>query len=147
MHYADNCSARPRHKHGDPLHETECLDPNQGDLFAPVVPETDTEKSLTQQFLDFHAENPHVYLALRDLARDWMREGKTKCGMGLLYNVARWRLSLRTNGEGMFELNDHHQAFYARALMRFEPDLDGLFDLRRAPEADAWIASFDEEAA
>jgi hypothetical protein len=39
------------------------------------------------------------------------------------------------------ELNNNHKAFYARALMHFEKDLVGIFDLRRAPEADAWIAS------
>jgi hypothetical protein len=101
---------------------------------------SDTGQTLTEAFLDFHAANPHVYIALRDLAREWRAEGKVKCGMGLLYNTARWRLSLRTRGEEVFELNDHYQAFYSRALMHFEAELDGLFNLRRAPEADAWIA-------
>lgn len=105
------------------------------------APSVEAKPTWTEKFLAFHAANPHVYLALRDLARDWVRQGKTKCGMGLLYNVARWKMSLRTEGEDLFELNDAYQAFYARALMFFEPDLAGLFNLRKAPEADEWVAS------
>ncbi|MEU7817073.1 hypothetical protein [Pseudonocardia sp. NPDC049154] len=117
---------------------------HQGDLFAQ---EPDRAQTMTEAFLEFHRANPHVYRALRDLARNWLTQGKTKCSITLLYNVARWSLSLRTEGEGMFELNDHYQAYYARALMRFEPDLAGMFNIRTAPEADSWIASFDEAAA
>jgi len=144
MQYALNCTARPRHRAGDPLHEAECVDPNQLDLLADPDPEP---ASMLDDFLAFHAANPHVYIALRDLAREWLQEGKTKCGIALLYNVARWRLSLRTEGEGLFELNDHYQAFYARALMYFEGDLDGMFNTRQAPEADAWIAGLVRKAA
>lgn len=119
------------------LYDTESNDstePGQDD--AP-----DGKLSWTEKFLAFHQGNPHVYLALRDLAREWVGEGKVKCGMGLLYNTARWRLSLKTHDEGMFELNDAYQAFYSRALMHFEPELAGLFNLRQAPEADAWAAT------
>lgn len=108
------------------------------------------EPSLTDRFLAFHAANPHVYFTLRDLAREWIREtGKEKCSITLLYNKARWELAIRSHGEDDYELNDHYQAFYARALMQFEVDLAGLFHLRRAPEADRWIAQYqdDDEAA
>lgn len=142
MPYPPKSSGHPRQGAADTAFTD---DPHQGDLFAQV--DEHAAPSLTEAFLAFHEANPHVYTALRDLARDWLREGKTKCSITLLYNVARWRLSLRTEGEGMFELNDHYQAFYARALMRFEPGMKGLFDTRRAPEADTWIASFDERVA
>lgn len=142
MPFAANCSATPRHRQGDPQHVAECLDPNQGDLFAEETVQDEGPSDLTSTFLAFHAANPHVYLTLRELAREWRAQGKTKCGITLLYNTARWRRSLRTEGEGMFELNDHYQAYYARALMRFEADLDGMFDTRRAPAADAWIATY-----
>lgn len=103
--------------------------------------------TLTEDFLTFTAANPHVWFALRDLALEWRRMGKTKCGISLLFGRARWELSMRTDTADAFELNDHFQAFYARALMRFEPELAGMFNLRSAPEADAWIATFDQEAA
>lgn len=145
MRYTEHSSPSPRQGHVDPRATDALPDPDQGNLFdqdeAPAPP------SKLDDFLEFHANNGHVYLALRQLARDWLAEGKTKCSITLLYNVARWRLSLRTEGDGMFELNDHHQAFYARALMHFEPELAGMFNLRTAPEADAWIASLSKAAA
>ena len=103
--------------------------------------------TLTEAFLDFHARNPQVYLTLRTLAREWRRAGKGKCGARMLWETLRWKLSLQIEGDDVFLLNDHAIAFYARALMRFEPDLAGMFDLRRAPEADAWIAQYQRGTA
>lgn len=106
---------------------------------------------MTERFLAFNKANPTVWGTLRDLAREWVASGKSKCGISLLYGTCRWRLSLEIVGAEQFELNDHFQAYYSRALMHFEPDLAGLFDLRRAPAADAWIAQYqrgdDNEAA
>jgi hypothetical protein len=112
--------------------------------FDSTVPETDNKATLThtEAFLEFHRNNPQVYVTLRDLAREWTNGGKTKCGIELLWNTCRWRLSLAIKGDAQFELNNNHKSFYARALMHFEKDLAGIFDLRRAPEADAWIAQY-----
>lgn len=143
MHYDQQSTGQgSEHDSAMPVQD----DPNGAfsQVYAPSEPPT---LSYTEAFLEFHKANPHVYLALRDLAVDWLDEGKRKCSITLLYNVCRWRMSLRTEGAGMFELNDHHQAFYARALMRFEPRLAGMFDIRRSPEADAWIATFGSAAA
>lgn len=101
----------------------------------------------TASFLAYHDGNPQVYCTLRDLAREWRRNGKPKCGIELLWNVCRWRLSMEIVGDEQFELNNNYKSFYSRALMFFEPELKGLFDLRRAPEADRWIAQFQGEVA
>lgn len=114
----------------------------QYDLFAP-----DEQDDLTAEFLEFHERNPHVYSTLRDLARQWRRSGKGRCGISMFYGTVRWQLSLKIEGDELFELNDHHQAFYSRALMHFEPDLAGLFELRRAAAADAWIGQYRRTAA
>lgn len=110
-------------------------DPGQGGLFAQV----EEAHAKTDAFLRFHRDNPQVYIALRDLARDWRRTGKPKCGIRMFYEAVRWRFSMKIVGGGMYEMNDHHMAFYARALMHYEADLDGLFDTRKSIEADAWI--------
>lgn len=102
---------------------------------------------ITARFLAFHQGNPQVYRTLVGLAREWRLSGKTKCGIELLWNTCRWRLSMAIEGEDSFELNNDFKSFYSRALMYFEPDLAGLFDLRRAPEADAWIAQYTGEVA
>lgn len=100
-----------------------------------------TSADPTGDFLAFHHANPIVYRTCKRLAFEWLDAGKSKCGFALFYNQCRWVLSLAVKGDGVFELNNNHAAFYARALMHFEPELRGLFELRKAPAADAWIAS------
>lgn len=88
------------------------------------------ELSLEDNFRRFHAANPHVYEMLVKLARRWRRRGTGKCGIGMLYETARWYLNLAGEGEPM-HLNNNYRAFYARLMMEREPDLRGLFETRR----------------
>ena len=88
------------------------------------------ELSLEDNFRRFHAANPRVYETLVKLARRWKRRGAGKCGIGMLYETARWYLNLSGDGEPM-HLNNNYRAFYARLMMEREPDLRGLFEIRR----------------
>lgn len=98
------------------------------------------EPSLTERFEAFHGENPHVYDALVRLARRYFQAtGETKQSVQRLVEIARWDEKIRTHGAGSFELNNDFGAFYARLIMLLERDLRGVFQLRKAPEADAWI--------
>lgn len=88
------------------------------------------ERSLAENFARFHQENPHVYSLLVRLAREWRaRRPGTRCGIGMLYEVARWYEGINSRGEPL-KLNNNYRAFYARMMMEREPDLDLLFDLR-----------------
>jgi hypothetical protein len=91
----------------------------------------DDEWKLEDSFWRFHHANPHVYDVLVELAKAWrLRRGAaSKCGIGMLFEVARWHLALRTEGEPI-QLNNNYRAFYARLLMKREPGLVGLFELR-----------------
>jgi len=94
--------------------------------------------SMTARFEQFHAENPHVYETLTRLAREWItKTGHRKLGIATLFERARWEIALATNDPD-FRLNNNWRAFYARLIMRQEPDLAGLFHLRIS-EADGWI--------
>lgn len=85
-----------------------------------------------EAFDAFHAENPHVYAELVRSARTYREQtGRTKCGMSLLFGRVRWVLALRTEGDA-FKLNNNYAPFYSRLLMAQEPDLAGMFDLRRS---------------
>ena len=89
------------------------------------------EHHLEDNFKRFHADNPHVYDELIKLARRWRRNRPgDECGIGMLFEVARWNLLLSTVGEPV-KLNNNYRAFYARMIMEREPELDGLFRLRR----------------
>lgn len=97
------------------------------------------------KFTEFHAENPHVYHVLVNLARGWMvKTGSDKVGIGALYERARWEIAMSTNNAD-FKLNNNFRAFYARLIMANEPDLAGVFDLRSS-EADEWMVNQNAEA-
>ena len=91
-----------------------------------------------QAFEDFHVRNPIVYRTLVTLARRAKAAGKEELGIACLWERMRWELFVETDtpGEGEpFKLNNNHRAFYARAIMRWEDDLDGFFRVRES-EAD-----------
>ncbi|OBI95586.1 hypothetical protein A5625_08160 [Mycobacterium sp. 1465703.0] len=94
---------------------------------------------MPERFEEFHADNPVVYDTLVRLAREWVaRTGRHKLGIATLFERTRWEIALATN-DPEYKLNNNWKAYYARLIMRREPDLDELFDLR-ASEADEWIA-------
>lgn len=110
-------------------------------LTAPAVLTDDPALTPDEAFERFHANNPHVYDVLVRAARLYREQtGHAKCGMSLLYGRARWVLAVETD-EGDPGLNNNYMAYYARLVMALEPDLDGMFDLRRS-EADAWLSGY-----
>lgn len=95
--------------------------------------------TLPERFTQFHESNPLVYATLRRLARQWIaRTGRHKLGISALFERSRWEIALATSDPD-FKLNNNYRAFYARLLMKQEPDLRDLFELR-VSQADAWIA-------
>jgi hypothetical protein len=100
----------------------------------------DDSLTTADRFERFHEQNPHVYRLLTDLARRWkIATGGQKLGIRTLWEQLRWQLATAATGVD-YKLNDHFTSFYARLIERQEPDLRGLFELRKSPEADAWIA-------
>lgn len=86
--------------------------------------------SLQDDFERFHAANPHVYKELARLARQAVARGRTRVGIGMLWEVLRWYFWLETKGDVEFKLNNNYRSRYARLLMNQEPDLRGLFEVR-----------------
>lgn len=80
-------------------------------------------------FQAFHAQNPHVYRALVELARAAKEKGKLEVGIGMLWEVLRWRLFFETS-DPSFKLNNNHRSRYARLIMAQEQDLAGIFEVR-----------------
>ena len=96
-----------------------------------IIVRKDGENSLEDSFLRFHAENPHIYTTLKRLAFKWVRVRPGEhVGIGMLWEVMRWKLNISTQGEPL-KLNNNYRAFYARKLMAENPRLRGLFEIRR----------------
>lgn len=87
------------------------------------------ESKLDAEFRRFHADNPHVYRRLAEMARQARAAGRTRIGIGMLFEALRWEHAISTTGDD-FKLNNNHRSRYARLLMDSEPDLAGLFELR-----------------
>ena len=82
-----------------------------------------------EAFQAFHAENLHVYRALVELARTAKAQGAAEVGIGMLWEVLRWRLFFETSDRS-FKLNNNYRSRYARLIMAQEEDLRGLFETR-----------------
>lgn len=85
---------------------------------------------IEMEFWEFHAQNPHVYGRLVQLARGLHQRGHRKIGIGMLFEVLRWQHAMTTTGDP-FKLNNNYRALYARYIMAREPDLGGVFEIRR----------------
>ena len=98
------------------------------------------DSRLYQQFLQVHRENAHVYGELLALALQVRRRGFSHYGIGGLFEVLRWHRALSTS-DTEFKLNNNHRAFYARLMMREEPELSGFFQLREQGFTDPNVVS------
>lgn len=89
------------------------------------------DETLDARFRRFHAENPHVYEQLRDLALQLRRAGHERCGVKMLFEVLRWQRMLSTTDPEGWKLNNSYTSRYARLLEDQEPELADFFELRR----------------
>lgn len=94
----------------------------------PIV-SVDRRGGLEESFKRFHAANPHVYEALKAVAL-WCKRNNKRMGIKAIYERIRWEYSISTTGSP-YKLNNNHAPFYARALMKNEPELSGFFETRR----------------
>lgn len=92
-----------------------------------------SDRSIEESFRRFHEENPGVYKTLVAMARQAKEVGRTKLGIGMLWEVLRWEevLAGAPNDDGGYRLNNIYRSRYARLIMEQEPDLEGFFETRR----------------
>lgn len=90
------------------------------------------DETIDGRFREFHAKNPIVYSTLVRLARSAIARGKSKLGIGFLWERMRWELWIETAtaDEDDFHLNNNFRSRYARLIMEKERDLDGIFETR-----------------
>lgn len=88
--------------------------------------------SIRERFQEFHSDHPEVYEQLVQLARTWVRHGGGKLGIATLFERLRWEWQVTglTDSQG-YKLNNNYRAHYARIIMDQEPDLVGIFEIRK----------------
>ncbi len=92
--------------------------------------------TIQAQFQRFHQAHPEVYDGLLKLARqadDAPYAGRTSIGIGMLFEVLRWSWHIDglPDDAEEWKLNNNYRSRYARLIMARNPDLDGLFELRK----------------
>jgi hypothetical protein len=88
-------------------------------------------QTIQERFEQFHRDNPHVYLELERLTYRWVRRNPgSRLGIGMLFEVMRWRAGMRGTVGDDYKLNNNFRSRYVRMLLDDHPDLEGLFELR-----------------
>lgn len=91
--------------------------------------------TIQEKFEKYNNDNPIVYDTLVALAREAKRAGKTKLGVKLLVERARWELMFNVKTLEEFKINNSFTSRYARLIMEKEKDLNGFFDLKMLKSA------------
>lgn len=79
----------------------------------------------------FDQANPHVYWKLVEIAYEVAVKGKTRYGIGAIFERLRWISTFETVGDP-YKLNNNFRAFYVRRVQEEHPELAGLFETRRS---------------
>lgn len=95
----------------------------------------DLEPVTQDRFAVYHAANPQVYNKLREYALQYVRSGRRRLSINMLFELVRWFTEVETRGSS-FKLDNSFRAPYARLLMENEPELLGRFKTRKT-KADA----------
>lgn len=90
------------------------------------------ERDLAFRFERFHARNPGVYEHLVRLARQAKSAGRERIGIASLFEVLRWEVLTGKDQREAFRLDNGYRSFFARLIMRQEPDLAGFFETRKS---------------
>jgi len=84
--------------------------------------------TLEEEFKAFHNRNPRIYLKLRTIAMRLKKTGATSYGMKALFEIMRFNALLQSDTK--FKLSNSYAPYYARFLMKNEPELQGFFEIR-----------------
>ncbi len=90
----------------------------------------DFQKTIEQRFRSFHREHPEVYGELVRRARMMTARGFHHYGISALYELVRWHFQMERGPDELFKCNNNYKPYYARLILKQEPDLAGFFETR-----------------
>lgn len=110
-----------------PIHQQRL--PGLDDIEPVQQPTILPGQSIQQAFEDFHALNPWVLRHLEALTEDCVAKGFRRVGIGMLFELLRWRYGQATRGDA-FRLNNNYRSRYVRLLIDRHPHWAPLFETR-----------------
>lgn len=90
--------------------------------------------TIQEQFDEFHRLNPSVLDNLERLTADYLRRGRQRVGIGMLFEVLRWQHDLATSGDP-FKLNNNYRSRYVRLMLARHPEWEAAFQTRQLASA------------
>lgn len=110
-----------------PVHQQQL--PGLDDIQPVQQPDVEPGQSIQQRFEAFHALNPWVLRHLEALATDCIAKGFRRVGIGMLFELLRWRYGQATQGDA-FRLNNNFRSRYVRLLIERHPEWVQRFETR-----------------
>ena len=95
----------------------------------PLFQPTKKPTKLKAQWEECKRHNPWLIPKLAEVARELKRSGHERYSISGLFHILRWE-TRETTGDHGLKVNNNHQPFAARELMKQYPDLEGFFQLR-----------------
>jgi len=89
------------------------------------------------RFAIYHAENPHIYETLLRFAHEAKAAGRKRIGINMIHERLRWYTHIEARND-TWKLNNNWRPYYSRLLTLNEPELAGLFEMRKS-KADATL--------
>ena len=103
--------------------------PGLDDIGLLRQPQAVDGESIQQRFESFHALNPWVLRQLERMTADCAERGFGHIGIGMLFELLRYRYGAATRGDA-FRLNNDYRSRYARLLIEEHPEWTHLFEVR-----------------
>ncbi|MFJ7422717.1 hypothetical protein ACIQXD_29560 [Streptomyces uncialis] len=94
-----------------------------------VTPGCVEGQSIQERFEAFHRLNPWVMRHLENLTSDAIDRGFRRVGIGMLFELLRYRYGEATRGDE-FRLNNNYRSRYVRLLIECHPEWHSHFELR-----------------
>lgn len=102
--------------------------PGLGEIHRIVQP-TDAGETIQDRFEAFHALNPWVCAELERMTADCIGARFSKIGIGMLFEIVRYRYGRATVGDD-FRLNNDFRSRYVRLLLQQHPEWTRYFEVR-----------------
>ena len=91
---------------------------------------TQPEGKLEHSFAAFHMKHPEVYRELERVALLQAVAGAKRIGIAFLVELLRRERSIEARDEAGFKINNSYRAFYARLLLYYRKELQGVIETR-----------------
>lgn len=103
--------------------------PGSDDIQPVQLPAIHPGQSIQQRLEASHGLNPWVLRHLEALTASRIAKGFKRVGIGMLFELLRWRCGQATRGDA-FRLNNNFRSRYVRLLIERRPKSAPLFETR-----------------